>query len=88
MMQNKRLKLKNSPPYLQGILFDSSEHFIAIFQKSRLEVLRECPYLNLAVRKFLIHIRVTIKLFRDAKVPEHALDRTHRNHSPFCFFTN
>lgn len=64
---NKRLKLKNSPPYLQGILFDSSEHFIAIFQKSRLEVLRECPYLNLAVRKFLIHIRVTIKLFRDAK---------------------
>nr|6BK5_A Chain A, Ubiquitin Ligase Cbl [Salpingoeca rosetta] len=66
LCSNKRLKLKNSPPYLQGILFDTNDFFRRIFSLNTLDTLRDCPYLNLAVRKYLIHCRIATKLFRDA----------------------
>eukprot|EP00056_Hartaetosiga_gracilis_P002169 m.51442 g.51442 ORF g.51442 m.51442 type:complete len:550 (+) comp10943_c0_seq1:83-1732(+) len=64
---NKKLHLKTSPPYLQGILFDVQEHIASIFSRNDLELLKQSPYLNLFGQKYFQQLKKTIKLFKDAK---------------------
>eukprot|EP00039_Didymoeca_costata_P018849 m.335246 g.335246 ORF g.335246 m.335246 type:complete len:498 (-) comp17548_c0_seq1:101-1594(-) len=63
---NKRLNLKNSPPYLQGILIDTQELINKIFKSNSIEILRENDYLPLALYKVVIQTKKTTRLFRDA----------------------
>ena len=67
MRQNKRLNLKNSPPYLQGILLDTQDHVNLMFAKCTIDQLKGSEYLNVFVLKFVLHCKRTAKLFKDAR---------------------
>eukprot|EP00051_Salpingoeca_urceolata_P001570 m.42043 g.42043 ORF g.42043 m.42043 type:complete len:496 (-) comp11509_c1_seq1:163-1650(-) len=67
LTQNKRLNLKNSPPFLQGILIDTQELVNTFFQKSPLEELKTNDYLCVFVTKFCAQCKKALKLFKDAK---------------------
>eukprot|EP00055_Hartaetosiga_balthica_P009512 m.38031 g.38031 ORF g.38031 m.38031 type:complete len:542 (+) comp6773_c0_seq1:145-1770(+) len=85
---NKRLNLKTSPPYLQGILFDAQEHIANIFANNDFENLKFSPYLNLFGRKYLQQLKKTIKHFKDAKEDmenEHSESRRLLNRETLVF---
>eukprot|EP01147_Barroeca_monosierra_P010149 gene10150-2313_t len=63
----QKINLKTSPPYLQGILYDTSSHLTLICSANSMSVLKECPYLNLFTRKFIQIAKCIIKLFGEAK---------------------
>lgn len=63
---NKKLNLKNSPPYLQGILIDTHNLITKIFKVNSLDSLKVNEYLALALYKVLLQTKKTIQLFRDA----------------------
>lgn len=65
--QNKKLNLKNSPPFLQGIMLDTMELIQTIFVKNPIDQLKGSLYLSVFVTKFEQHSKKTIKLFKDAK---------------------
>lgn len=66
-IQNKRLNLKNSPPYLQGILSDTNELINVIFEQNSLENLKSELFLQVFMDHFSTLCKKTIKLFKDAK---------------------
>lgn len=67
LAKNPKLNLKNSPPYLQGILVDDIELINSIFKRNSLESLRANEYLNTFIECFLRQYKKTSKLFKEAK---------------------
>lgn len=61
------MNLKNSPPYLQGILLDTQDHVNLMFSKSTVERLKTSEYLTIFVLKFVLHCKRTVKLLKDAR---------------------
>ena len=72
--QNKDLNLKNSPPFLQGIISDTQELLNEIFTHQPLEQLRSIEYFIIFVPKFLRHCKKTTTLFKESK--EAMMDET------------
>jgi E3 ubiquitin-protein ligase CBL len=64
---SRKINLKNSPPYLQGILIDTEDLVNAIFKKQTLEFLKANEYFNVFTIKFGIQCKKTIKIFKDSK---------------------
>ena len=64
---NKRLNLKNSPPYLHGIVTETGELIHNIFKKASIEELKANEYINIFVANLISHSKKTVKLFKDAK---------------------
>ena len=67
LTKNPRLNLKNSPPYLQGIMLDVIDTFTSIFEHNALDALRTNEYLSRQVDTFLRQAKRTLKLFKDAR---------------------
>ena len=81
-MSNKKLNLKNSPPYLQGwtvpcnvflshytgILIETQELLILVFKKNTTDELKANQYLHIFVAKLVAQCKKSLKLFKDAKV--------------------
>eukprot|EP00042_Codosiga_hollandica_P030937 m.183456 g.183456 ORF g.183456 m.183456 type:complete len:566 (-) comp53499_c0_seq1:1141-2838(-) len=64
---NKRLNLKNSPPYLHGIVTETGELIHLTFKNNPIDVLKANEYLNIFIANLIVHCKRIIKLFKDAK---------------------
>eukprot|EP00047_Mylnosiga_fluctuans_P023553 m.140465 g.140465 ORF g.140465 m.140465 type:complete len:678 (-) comp9627_c0_seq3:1838-3871(-) len=66
--KNPRLNLKNSPPYLQGIMMDDVEIITAIFRVNTIESLRTNEYFPHFLENFFLHCKCVLKLFKGGGV--------------------
>lgn len=64
--KNPRLNLKNSPPFLQGIMLDDLDLLNAIFKKNSIESLKTNDYFTRFLECFIRHGKRTIRLFKES----------------------
>ena len=66
---NRRMNLKNSPPFILDILPDTYQHLRAIFKKyeDNIGFLNDNEYFRLFMENLLDKCKQTIRLFKDAK---------------------
>lgn len=67
LTKNPKLNLKNSPPYLQGILIDDVDLINSIFKRNSLDSLKSNEYFNKFLETFFRHCKRTLKLFKESK---------------------
>ena len=66
---NRRMNLKNSPPFILDILPDTYQHLRTIFKKyeDNLAFLNDNEYFRLFMENLMNKCKQTIRLFKDAK---------------------
>ncbi len=66
---NRRMNLKNSPPFILDILPDTYQHLRNVFKKyeDNVSFLNDNEYFRLFVENLMAKCKQTIRLFRDAK---------------------
>lgn len=66
---NRRMNLKNSPPFILDILPDTYQHLRTIFKKyeDNMAFLNDNEYFRLFVENLMAKCKQTIRLFKDAK---------------------
>jgi E3 ubiquitin-protein ligase CBL len=64
---NKKYNLKNSPPYLHGIVTETGEFIHQIFKKNTLDELKANEYINIFLSNLIVHCKKIVKTFKDAK---------------------
>lgn len=66
---NRRMNLKNSPPFILDILPDTYQHLRAIFKKyeDNIGFLNDNEYFKLFMENLLDKCKQTIRLFKDAR---------------------
>jgi hypothetical protein len=64
--KNPRLNLKNSPPFLQGIMLDLEDLFASVFKKNTIEAMRQNEYGNRTFACFIRHGKRVVRLFKEA----------------------
>lgn len=66
---NRRMNLKNSPPFILDILPDTYQHLRSIFKKyeDNIAFLNDNEYFRLFVENLMGKCKQTVRLFKDAK---------------------
>lgn len=66
---NRRMNLKNSPPFILDILPDTYHHLRAVFKKyeDNIGFLNDNEYFKLFMENLLAKCKQTIRLFKDSK---------------------
>ena len=66
---NRRMNLKNSPPFILDILPDTYQHLRAIFKKyeDNVSFLNENEYFRIFIENLMAKCKQTVRLFKDAK---------------------